>query len=209
MKPTTKDYHSLERSNTPECEFCNEFSGSGCSRFTRTYDGTIDSRIIDQQAGVVVLPTIGQLFLGSLLIMPSAHFETIAEMPSEQIHAALRLIDIFSERLSIFGKTVVFEHGARAGTGRSCGIYHAHIHLVPLPANIAIENVLPDDAIVVATLEDAYTALKNEETYLLFRDTYGKVGYVAGRDAHLKRYSSQYFRKVFTANTQDFEKMLE
>lgn len=134
--------------------------------------------------------------------MPSAHLETMAEMPPQQVHAALRLIDIFSERLSVFGKTVVFEHGARAGTGRSCGIYHAHMHLVPLPANIAVENVLPDNVITVATLEDAYATLKNEETYLLFRDTYGKVGYVSGMDAHLERYSSQYFRKVLASYFQ-------
>jgi diadenosine tetraphosphate (Ap4A) HIT family hydrolase len=183
-----------------ECEFCLEFSESESSRFALSYAGTTESRIIAKLGGMVVLPTLGQLFEGSLLIMPLTHFETVADMPKEQLAACLRLVSVFSERLSPFGKPVVFEHGARVGTGRACGIYHAHVHIVPLPSDISIDDALPGAGKVVATLEDAYEELKAEDAYLLFRDTFGRVRYVAGAEADSENYGSQYFRKMLASH---------
>lgn len=177
------------------CEFCLEFSESDASRFALAYGGTTGSRIIAKQEGVVVLPTLGQLFAGSLLILPLAHFETAADMPKEQLGACLRLVSVFMERLRPFGRPVIFEHGARADSGRSCGIYHAHLHLVPVPSDMSIEDAMPSDGKEAPTIESAYDALKGEDNYLLFRDTCGGVRYVAGAAARSERYGSQYFRK--------------
>ena len=201
MKSNAID-HFIEGRRGAGCEFCLEFGEHQASRFGRAYAGVSESRIIERHGGMVVLPTIGQLFAGSLLIMPLSHFETTAEMPERELSACLSLLSVFSERVRSFGEPVVFEHGARAGTGRSCGIYHAHVHLVPVPSDISIDNALPRAGADVATLEAAYEALGAEDTYLLFRDTYGGVRYVAGEAARSQEYGSQYFRKVLASYFQ-------
>src|SRR5688500_14214166 len=73
-----------------ECEFCLELSKVELSRFGRTYRCAADSRLIAEQNGVVVMPTLGQLFTASLLILPQMHFETVAELPTCQRRACLR-----------------------------------------------------------------------------------------------------------------------
>src|ERR1035441_9508049 len=128
----TKNYFGVVR-REPGCEFCEEFFENENSRFALAYAGAAKARIISKQGGMLVLPTLGQLFSGSLLIMPQPHFETTADLPKRELDACLHLVSAFTARLYPFGKPVVFEHGARAGTGRACGIYHAHVHLVPLP----------------------------------------------------------------------------
>ena len=183
-----------------ECEFCLEFSEACSSRFGLTYGDVTESRIIAEQDGIVVLPTLGQLFVGSLLIMPRDHFETVAEIPERLLDGCFRLVAEFSERLRAFGTSVVFEHGARSETERSCGIYHAHLHLVPVPAEISVEDALPNAGTEASTLEDAYDVLRDEDAYLLFRDTRKRTKYVIGAEAHSEIFRSQYFRKMLAAH---------
>jgi len=199
MNLTTRKNHEYA-SRGAECEFCREFEESETSFFAHTYAGSARSRIIEKRGGIVVLPTIGQLFTGSLLIMPLEHFETAAQMPKEQLDTCLHMVSVFSARLRFFGKPVVFEHGARTGTGRSCGIYHAHLHLVPVPSDISIEEALPRTGIEATNLEQAYDDLKTKDTYLLFRDTCGRVRHVSGSAACSENYSSQYFRKTLVSH---------
>jgi diadenosine tetraphosphate (Ap4A) HIT family hydrolase len=183
-----------------ECEFCVELSETKLSRFELVYRDVAHSRVLAEQDGLVVMPTLGQLFTGSLLILPQMHIEAVAELPADQLRTCLQLVAEFAERLRQFGSPVVFEHGSRAASGHACGIYHAHLHVVPVPGDISLEEVLPLISGKVESLEAAYDVLSGEETYLLFRDTHAKVGYVSGTAARSTRFGSQYFRKMLAAH---------
>lgn len=140
------------------------------------------------------MPTIGQIFDGSLLVVPRAHIPTIAALESE---TRSNLLDIVTEEIANAGDYVVaFEHGAYPHTGGSCGIYHAHMHVVPVPDRVVLADVLPD-ACRADDLASALLQTSCADEYLVFRDTAGAVGYTKAIDRRL--YPSQYFRRALHA----------
>ncbi len=179
----------------PACEFCDELMGESRSRFNVMYP-KVGSRIIARNRGFVALPTLGQIFPGSLLILPENHVESCARLPLQQ---KLLLCDFLGDLLDItqqFGYPAFFEHGAQSYTGGSCGIYHAHLHLVPLPHRIPVTTVLPDYRSSAEDLCCALRDLSNSDHYLLFGYE-NKVVYSQVKDM-VQYPESQYFRRILT-----------
>ena len=79
-----------------------------------------------------VFPSIGQLVEGYLLITPKAHYAALDEMPAQlfdefsAVHKSVR-----TAMSAEYGPSICFEHGARAPINGGCGIYHAHLHILP------------------------------------------------------------------------------
>jgi diadenosine tetraphosphate (Ap4A) HIT family hydrolase len=180
---------------TGRCELCDEILSMRMSRFQKIYGDIVPTRIIAREHGFVVMPTLGQLFKGSLLILPVQHCETIAELPPATIESAIKLIGQWENKLLPFGNPVIFEHGAKCSTGQGCGIYHAHIHLVPVPGKVSSFDLLPDKARKAPSLLAAWQELRESNHYLLFRDTDGKTMFFEPPMAPPDTFSSQYFRR--------------
>lgn len=189
--PVSTPIHRVE-----DCEFCEELSNPSTSRFGQLYTGKATNRIIDQEEGFVAMPTLGQLFKGSLLILPVQHIETMAQVPSASIDSLFGLLKRLEERLQSLGFPVLFEHGAKCNSEGGCGIHHAHFHLVPLPKPIDLADILPDTAHRAKNLIDALTQLQRSDEYVLFRDTGGYVAFQeVTDDRSRKQFPSQYFRR--------------
>jgi len=182
----------------PECEFCQELRGFESSRFGTIYGSSTRSRVLMRTEDFVVMPTIGQLFKGSLLIVLVNHYETIAEIPASKLFALFHLLERLIARVRSLGLPVAFEHGARSCTGGGCGIYHAHIHVVPLPSEFLCSQILPRTAHKAAGFEEAYAGLAASEQYLIFRDTYGKIEMIEEGEGPSEIFSSQYCRRVLS-----------
>jgi diadenosine tetraphosphate (Ap4A) HIT family hydrolase len=180
----------------PRCEFCDELVNPHFSRFGEIYGERYAHRIVAEGDGFLALPTIGQLFKGSLLVMPRGHFETISELPISMIKALIPILELLESRIMPFGIPILFEHGAKCKTGAGCGIYHAHLHLVPVPGDIRCADVLPDMKWVATTLFEAYDRVRDSEHYLLFRDITGQFAAIEPRDNPTSHFHSQYFRRV-------------
>src|SRR6516165_3123568 len=110
------------------CEFCAELRQTGESRFHRIYAGCLDSRVIVRSASFVVFPTIGQLFRGSVLIVPRKHTETLATLDVSRLKELEHVLSFVENKVSSMGVPFVYEHGARLCTSSGCGVYHAHLH---------------------------------------------------------------------------------
>ena len=156
-----------------ECEFCAEFAGQQqpTNRFRRLY-GPSANRILYRNDGFVILPTIGQIFDGSLLVLPERHIERIADLTEGELGRVCQLVDAASEQVAKYGVPLVFEHGATSASGGSCGVYHAHIHVVPLPAtrNIAPADMMPSpDFKTFTDIKAAYAELRVSPEYLLVK----------------------------------------
>ena len=175
------------------CEFCSELGGHPGARFANIYP-QLRSRVIAREGGLVALPTLGQLFPGSLLLMPEQHYETCADLPSPIADRMSQLVGRLSPASRRFGKPVFFEHGARRGTGGSCGVYHAHLHLVPLPRSLAPGDLFPDHRSVAADLRSALRSLRGCSQYLLAGNEHGVV-YARVADMAMQP-GSQYFRRL-------------
>ena len=180
---------------TTNCEFCTELRTPQKSRFATIYRDTVTTRVIAEHGGIVAMPTIGQLFPSSILVLPKRHCETIADLRPDELDELFVIVDLVQRRIRDFGQPIIWEHGARSCTNRSCGIYHAHAHIVPLPGMVALSDFLPDDSARANNLKEAFISLKGSDTYLLMVDSSGRIGFVAGRSANSPEYSSQYFRR--------------
>jgi diadenosine tetraphosphate (Ap4A) HIT family hydrolase len=174
-----------------ECDFCIEISSTTLTEhFATIYADALRTRLIVSRPHTVVMPTIGQMFDGSLLILPREHHPTIAGLPKDVL---AELLVVAEDEIRNAGEYVVaFEHGAFPSTEASCGIYHAHMHVVPVPCHVSVQDVLPK-ARLAETLKTALAETQTADEYLIFRDTENRVGRVIPVDRHA--YPSQYFRR--------------
>jgi hypothetical protein len=177
------------------CEFCVELHDLRNSRFYRTYHQHAESRVLARSDGFVAIPTLGQLFANSLLVLPVEHDETMARSYRRTGREALSFVDAAQRRIPA-PQIVLFEHGATHATGGSCGIYHAHLHVVPVPGAVSCADVLPESIVEwMPSVQMAWEYLADSTEYLLFRGTDGRTGVVDSSRAP-GRFPSQYFRRA-------------
>lgn len=177
------------------CEYCQEIQSPSESRFGQIYDGIIDSRIMIRTKNFVVMPTLGQIFKGSVLILPLAHIETLAALPYEQVTELEALLAQVQAKSRSIGHPVFLEHGSTKESAGSCGIYHAHLHVVPLPTSVQPQEFLPASGAIstFATLSDALSALTDTPHYLLAGD--GTSVHVIDTALLSEAPGSQFFRR--------------
>lgn len=106
------------------CAFCKEFDE----------ERTDQSRIIWESPDFVLLPTIGCLRLGYCLFMPMDHVISFAQLPSAALTQTELVLEQHRTALrSVFGATIVAEHGPASYTDRGASCCdHAHLHLIPV-----------------------------------------------------------------------------
>ena len=175
------------------CEFCIELGECPGARFADIYP-QLRSRVIVREGGLAALPTLGQLFPGSLLLVPEQHYETCADLPRPIVDRVSGLVSRLSATSRRFGQPAFFEHGARHDTGGSCGIYHAHLHLVPLPGRLSPGDLFPAHLSVAPDLRSALRSLRGCSQYLLAGNEHGVV-YARVVDMPTQP-GSQYFRRL-------------
>lgn len=181
-----------------DCEFCDELEGTP-SRFHAIYAPEHTSRIVATSQYFVAMPTLGQLFPGSLLVVPRLHVETLAGASlASWTEDLTTFVDGLRAVAAEFGHPFLFEHGARRMTGSGCGIYHAHLHLVPVPSPVTYELLLPGSARTADSLSAALGDLAASANYLLCVDTDGRVAFDL-RNAEGDIFSSQYARRKLAA----------
>lgn len=117
------------------CEFCDEFSGGNRNSFAEHYHDDHVDRTILETRGFKVVPSLGHIVEGYLLLIPRDHYCALADFPAESLRELEQLKTMLVGSLrSKYGDYVLFEHGARTENSGGCGISHAHLHAVPLPA---------------------------------------------------------------------------
>jgi diadenosine tetraphosphate (Ap4A) HIT family hydrolase len=126
-----------------DCEFCDEFAGGASNAFSARYRGHLKSRFVYSTSNFHIFPSIGQLTDGYLLAAPKRHYATFDEMPQDLWVEFQRLYEhVRATLFSLYGPCLSFEHGARQASSGGCGIYHAHMHLVPFPG--AVDDLIRD-----------------------------------------------------------------
>jgi diadenosine tetraphosphate (Ap4A) HIT family hydrolase len=115
------------------CDFCCEFSGNSENSFGRIYGGNPGSRILFQSSNFAVIPSLGQVVEGYLLVVPKQHFPAIGDLPPTSLMELAAIVQLAGKILkSAHGPCIFFEHGTRCEGVGGCGIYHAHLHATPL-----------------------------------------------------------------------------
>ena len=175
------------------CEFCGEFAGRGQPRFAAIYGTAVGSRVVAASESFVALPTLGQLFTGSLLALPTEHLEMASCLDAERLTELDGFLKQVKKLVGRFGRPIFFEHGSTSERGGSCGIYHAHVHVVPVPWEIDINVVFPEATGSASSLTACLGAVRGSNNYLWISDgsryAYRSVG--EGESG----FPSQFFRR--------------
>ncbi len=143
-----------------------------------------------------VLPSLGALVEGWLLLVPKEHFICMGALPI-QLAAEMQEMKRFvrSVLLQCYGQVCIFEHGpSKENLSIGCGVDHAHLHFVPVSLDLAsaITPLLPLDVTwSEAGLNDCMTAFEEGEDYLYLERPTG-----FGRIAKHQLLTSQLFRRA-------------
>lgn len=196
MSPTTVE--TTIASIAARCDFCDEFSGGIQNSFAIRYRGLLQERTILATSNFKVIPTLGQIVEGYLLIVPISHYRALADMPPEPIQELVRLKDqVRAALLATYGPCIFFEHGARSANAGGCGINHAHLHAVPLS----------EEKDPIATLKEEFPFESLRANREITTEANGSNPYLYYEDLHSNTYvfdveylPSQYVRRLLAQN---------
>jgi diadenosine tetraphosphate (Ap4A) HIT family hydrolase len=187
------------------CSFCEEFHDpkSVTMPLLRGFFAEFgqDSRVLLETGSFVVVPSLGALVPGHILILPRSHYFSTAEMPEPELRylesLASRSREIVSE---VYGPCSFFEHGCVEGIGKAGAcIDHAHLHLLPVGENLQPEIERKFGlAVSVRGLRDLKQFVSNGIPYLYYRPPDGLAYGYEARTA-----PTQFFRQLVFAARQD------
>ena len=191
------------RPRLAHCDFCDEFAGGTRNAFAERYGAELKARSVMETANFRAVPSLGQIVEGYLLIVPDRHFLALADLPDNLFAEFCDLVERVSARLrDAYGPSVLFENGTRSIATGGCGVYHAHLHLVPLSDGQdpieALKQELPWSHI--ESIQDIRRRASGSASYIYYRDLRSK-NYLFQVD----RLSSQHIRRLLGERTGNAE----
>lgn len=117
-----------------DCSFCSELNNCEYNNiFLQIFKGSLPSRILKETTNFVVVPTLGQIVEGYLLIVSKEHYLSIGDLPYEYFD---ELSALKKETFDVLTKTykspIFYEHGAISYQQRGgCCVTHMHLHAIP------------------------------------------------------------------------------
>jgi diadenosine tetraphosphate (Ap4A) HIT family hydrolase len=183
----------IHRPQLQACDFCDEFAGGSANGYASRYGRFMPERLILASGSFRIVPSLGQIVEGHLLVIPSVHICAVADLAKDQVS----LLDGLCSRVrsilrDAYGACVLFEHGIRGAGIGGCGIEHAHLHAVPVRAEGVLDVLTREfGGRPIQALEDIGRELPREQSYLFFEDA-SAARHVFPVDS----LPSQYMRKV-------------
>jgi diadenosine tetraphosphate (Ap4A) HIT family hydrolase len=179
---------------TTGCDFCNELQGKSDNSFRRIYRDEPASRVLYRSNNFAVIPSLGQILEGYLLVLPIKHFKALGDLSRLLLEEFAAVSECVGKILrDQYGPYILFEHGTRSEGVGGCGIYHAHLHAVPLAQ-------VPDP---VDALTSTFPCAKLAQVNEIGERSAGLPAYLFYQDSNARLYlfdtgplPSQYMRKV-------------
>ncbi|MCX4216286.1 HIT domain-containing protein [Pseudomonas sp. MCal1] len=154
-----------------DCVFCRELQGSRDTNFARLYP-ELRSRVIAETESFVAFPCIGQLVEGHFLVVPRNHDCTLAQTRSRIGSTGNELTALLNAAHEALGRklsaSLLFEHGALSPSDGGCGIYHAHLHVLPNAGHINCRDFIgSNNTFESKSLELLYEGIPHKQSYAL------------------------------------------
>ena len=183
------------------CPFCTEYVRPAESQFYRETGRKIGrrSRVLLETDNWYVIPTMGCLTVGYVLLVTKQHYLSLAGLDRgpylEMLDLKRTVEEILFRRLGT--RCLTFEHGtADPGSRGANSVSHAHVHLLPF-AQPVWQDILPQLPAAEVEAVGSYGELwanwqkHTPGSYLLFQDLDQRIYYIP--DAH--EMPSQLFRR--------------
>ncbi|MGV8169273.1 MAG: HIT family protein [Candidatus Nanoarchaeia archaeon] len=159
------------------CVFCEEIETGVCEYEGVNKGVNNGGRIIYETDNFWVVPAVGQIVEGYLLINSKKHFLSMGGMPltyfSELEEVCSKVKNVLSET---YGSPIFFEHGmAEVEKKKMCCIAHAHIHAVPVIIDDISKELDPYGCVkeIRSLIELNYTFMEGK-SYLFFENNSGR-----------------------------------
>jgi hypothetical protein len=120
--------------------------------------------------------------------------ETLSDLDKDAIGELQRLFPLIKGTMIRLGNVIAFEHGAHEVDGGGCGIYHAHLHILPTSENIDLFSFFMHQHAFYSSIENALQDAKGYKEYLMAINSDGRMG-LADLSNTSELYGSQYFRR--------------
>jgi len=127
----------IHEPDVERCTLCAEFCGGSTPLHLSMIADAPPNRVLDQSRNFAIVPSIGPLTRGHVMVVPRRHARSILGMSGSELSECESLVRRCVDHLSsLYGKpALIFEHGsapAELGYSGAC-IDHAHLHVVPGP----------------------------------------------------------------------------
>jgi diadenosine tetraphosphate (Ap4A) HIT family hydrolase len=133
-EPSADDTLICPHSPEPQCPFCAELQGQEQTIFSNMVGDRLKSRILYQDEHFVVMPPLGQIIEGGLLLLSGSHILSFAHLPTEHFERLEQLIESIGRSLQQkWGvHPLFFEHGPAPERSKGlCCVDHAHFNIFP------------------------------------------------------------------------------
>lgn len=184
---------------TVECSFCGIVHSSGEIGATNP-ELEQEFEIPFRTPDFVVFPDAAPIAPRHSLIVPQDHVLSFSRLDVDRQHATQRLVDYLTTHISAPEDYVpyVFEHGSKeADETVGCGITHAHLHVLYVPAGCLNDPDHVEEFTEYSDLRAAWDALGKEDYYLFGRVEGPVHATVVQEAAELK--CSMFLRKWFAS----------
>jgi ATP adenylyltransferase len=150
-----------------------------------------------ESAHFSVVPSLGSLVEGWLLVLPKQHLISAAQFPPLLLDELWAVVSIAREVLhKHYGPVWLFEHGPASEKREvGCSVDHAHVHLVPIAADIieaAGEFLPPELSFTHSGFEYCQASCREGKDYLFVQSPWLETKSVAASSG----LGSQIFRKA-------------
>lgn len=199
-----------------ECCFCKEYSNRFDNQYYNGLGREIDvsSRILFETNNWYVVPALGCLTVGYVLLICKLHYQSLANL-SVELYQELLVLKCLVEN-TIFCQTglkcLVFEHGS---TNPCCvganSVDHVHLHIVPVAKTIWTDMVKKyglTGFVAMTTYESLFSLWKSSlpQTYLLFQDIDEKIHYNPDATGFPSQFFRRYLASYFGIKQWDWKK---
>jgi len=99
--------------------------------FCKIISGEIPSEKIYENDKIMAFLDISPINLGHTLVIPKAHFETIAEMPDNILAELMAKTKMLSTAITKATKADGFNIGINNGKAAGQLVPHSHLHIIP------------------------------------------------------------------------------
>jgi histidine triad (HIT) family protein len=173
------------------CCFCREFRHHEAGEEIKE-KYSVTNRIIYDDGVFTVLPSVSPIVKNHLLVLPKKHINTMKQLDYDE---KKRLFSLVNNITKLLGEDYfTFEHGAFPVNGNTCGVDHAHFHILPVGREISRK--------VIGSIRSAYTYMLYKDFFLSLDDEKDKPYLLFGNDmremyaCNNALFRSQFIRKL-------------
>lgn len=148
-----------------------------CLASRSTHRAATHDTILATTRNFLVIPSLGALVPGYVLVVPKRHVLSLGSMASTEVEEARDLVtEVEAIVTESSAGAIVFEHGpSRSGAPLGCSVDHGHVHVAPATLTLHESKILAEyQWTKVTDLRATASAAAAGQPYVFLQDATGQ-----------------------------------